>query len=77
MYIDIYLIKLCDSDMLDRFFKVCYISEYIEIKINELCVYYWDYFIDEFDLLNSCWLINIGMFCVYLEVYLCKYLRVN
>lgn len=63
--------------MLECFLKICYINEYIDKKKNEFCVYYWDYFIDELDLLNSCCFINIGIFRVYLEVYLCKYLDIN
>ena len=77
VYIDIHSIKLCDSDMLDRFSKVRYISEYIETKTNELRAYHRDYSIDESDLLNSRRLTNIGTFRAYLEAYLRKHPRVN
>jgi len=77
VYIDIHSIKLCDNDMLERFSKVRYISDYIEKKVNELRAYHRDYSIDEKDLLNSRRLTNIGTFRAYLEAYLRKHGSIN
>jgi miniconductance mechanosensitive channel len=73
VYIDVHSIKLCDNEMLERFSKIRYISEYIEKKTNELRAYHRDYSIDESDLLNSRKLTNIGTFRAYLESYLRKH----
>jgi miniconductance mechanosensitive channel len=77
VYIDVHSIKLCDNEMLERFSKIRYISEYIEKKTNELRAYHRDYSIDESDLLNSRKLTNIGTFRAYLESYLRKHPSVN
>lgn len=77
VYIDVHSIKLCDNEMLERFSKIRYISEYIEKKTNELRAYNRDYSIDESDLLNSRKLTNIGTFRAYLESYLRKHPSVN
>lgn len=77
VYIDVHSIKLCDNEMLERFSKIRYISEYIEKKTNELRAYHRDYSIDESDLLNSRKLTNIGTFRAYLESYLNKHPSIN
>ncbi|MBU3021984.1 mechanosensitive ion channel family protein [Aestuariibacter sp. A3R04] len=77
VYIDIHSIRLCDSDMMTRFSRIRYISEYIERKVKELQSYHKDYSIDESDLLNSRRLTNIGTFRAYLEAYLQKHPDIN
>ena len=75
--IDIHSIKLCDQEMLTRFSKIRYISEYIEKKTNEVRDYNRNYSIDDNDLLNSRKLTNIGTFRAYLEAYLTKHPNIN
>lgn len=77
VYIDIHSIKLCDSNMLERFSSIRYINDYIEKKKNELREYHRDYSIDESDLLNSRRLTNVGSFRAYLEAYLRKHPNIN
>lgn len=77
IYIDINSIHLCSQDMLNRFAKIRYISDYIDKKLNELRAYHRDYSIDETDLLNNRKLTNIGTFRAYLEAYLSKHPRIN
>ena len=76
-HLDIRSIKLCDEEMLRRFSKIRYITEYIDAKVNELQTYHKDYSIDESDLLNRRALTNIGTFRAYLEAYLSKHPYVN
>ena len=77
IYIDIHSVRLCDDEMLARFGKIRYISEYIDKKLNELRAYHKDYAIEEEDLLNSRKLTNIGTFRAYLDAYLGKHPKVN
>lgn len=77
VYIDIHSIRLCDSEMMTRFSRIRYISEYIERKVKELQAYHKDYSIDESDLLNSRRLTNVGTFRAYLEAYLQKHPDIN
>lgn len=77
IYIDINSIRLCSQEMLDRFSKIRYISDYVDTKLNELRAYHRDYSIDESDLLNKRKLTNIGTFRAYLEAYLAKHPKVN
>ncbi|RDV24005.1 mechanosensitive ion channel family protein [Alteromonas aestuariivivens] len=77
IFIDVHSIRLCSGDMLERFGKIRFISEYIEQKIEELRTYHKDSSIDESDLLNARRLTNIGTFRAYLEAYLRKHPQVN
>lgn len=77
VYIDVHSIKLCDAEMMSRFSKIRYISDYIEQKVKTLQAYHKDYSIDESDLLNSRRLTNIGTFRAYLEAYLQKHPDIN
>lgn len=75
--IDIHSIRLCNKEMLQRFSKIRFISDYIEKKVDELKQYHHDQSIDEADLLNSRKMTNIGTFRAYLEAYLRKHPKIN
>ncbi|NMH61450.1 mechanosensitive ion channel family protein [Alteromonas ponticola] len=77
IHIDMHSVKLCNEEMLKRFSKIRYISEYVDDKIDELRAYHKDYSIDESDLLNTRKLTNVGTFRAYLEAYLSKHPKIN
>ena len=75
--IDVNSIKFCDEEMLERFAKIQYISEYIESKKQEL---------DEFNkasgansasLANGRRMTNIGTFRAYVVAYLKDHPKIN
>jgi miniconductance mechanosensitive channel len=68
--IDMSSIRFCDREMLARFAKIRYITEYIESKNKELADYNNDQKINEDDLLNARRLTNIGTFRAYVVAYL-------
>ena len=70
IYIDVHSVRLCNKEMLERFSKIRYISEYLAQKEDELRSWHKDYSIAEDDLLNTRKLTNIGTFRAYLNAYL-------
>ena len=71
VYIDINSIKFCDQEMLNRFSKINYVSNYIEEKYQELIE-----FNQKTDIINNSvlkkekWITNIGIFRAYVVAYL-------
>ncbi|ELS03544.1 small-conductance mechanosensitive channel [Xenococcus sp. PCC 7305] len=71
VYIDLNSIKFCDQEMLNRFSKMNYVSDYIEKKYQELTEYN-----IKTDITNNAvlkkdkWITNIGIFRAYIVAYL-------
>ena len=70
VYIDMTSIRFCTREMLDKFKKFQYISEYIEAKKAELTDYNEKNQVDESELVNGRRLTNVGTFRAYLAAYL-------
>ncbi|RKX23996.1 MAG: mechanosensitive ion channel family protein [Candidatus Zixiibacteriota bacterium] len=68
--IDMNSIKFCTSEMLQRFSKYQYITEYIERKKTELTKYNKEAAADTSELINGRHLTNVGTFRAYVEAYL-------
>ena len=68
--IDISSIRFCDEDMLARFGKIQYISEYIETKKNELEEFNQATEVNNASLANGRRMTNIGTFRAYVQAYL-------
>lgn len=70
VYLDLQTIKFCDEDMLKRFAKIKYISEYIQKKKDELEKYNSEQQVDNTSLVNGRRMTNIGTFRAYVTAYL-------
>ncbi len=68
--IDINTIKFCTEEMLNRFSKIQYISDYIEKTKKEVQVYNQEEQVDQSNLVNGRRMTNIGTFRAYVEAYL-------
>ena len=68
--IDINTIQFCTEDMLDRFSKIQFISNYIEQKKIELTNRNTQEHVDDSSLVNGRRMTNIGTFRAYVEAYL-------
>lgn len=68
--IDINSIRFCDEEMLERFEKIQYISEYIEKKKTELETFNTETKVDNASLANGRRMTNVGTFRAYVQAYL-------
>ena len=68
--VDMGSIKFCDQEMLSRFSKIKYISEYIEKKRQDITEWNNERQINETDLINGRHLTNVGTFRAYIVAYL-------
>ncbi|NOR18949.1 MAG: mechanosensitive ion channel [Xanthomonadales bacterium] len=68
--IDISAVRFCDEEMLERFAKIQYISEYIETKKIELADFNQATNVDNASLANGRRMTNIGTFRAYVQAYL-------
>jgi miniconductance mechanosensitive channel len=68
--IDMYSIRFCDEEMLERFSKIRYIAAYLESKRQEISSWNVARHVDASDLLNGRQLTNLGMFRAYVVAYL-------
>lgn len=75
IYIDIGTIKFCDEEMLDRYRKIRYISQYIEKKKQELAEY--NKQVDASIRINQRRLTNVGTFRAYVVAYLKHHPMIN
>ncbi len=75
--IDMSSIRFCDEEMLGRFEKIQYISEYIETKKHELEAFNQSANVDNASLANGRRLTNIGTFRAYVEAYLRNHPMIN
>lgn len=70
VYIDSSSIKFCTEEMLERYAKIEYISDYIHNKKLEIEAYNQEHQIDPSNPINGRRLTNIGTFRAYLQAYL-------
>ena len=77
VYIDVNTIKLCTEEMLGRFSKIQYISEYIERKKDEVTAYNEASHVDETSAVNGRRLSNVGTFRAYVVAYLKNHPMIN
>lgn len=75
--IDIGSIKFCDEEMLGRFEKIQYISDYIEKKKNELEAFNQATKVDNASLVNGRRMTNIGTFRSYVQAFLQNHPMIN
>ena len=75
--IDINTIRFCTDEMLDRFDKIQYISDYIEKMKLETEIYNQKQQVDESNLVNGRRMTNIGTFRAYVQAYLSNQPMIN
>ncbi len=75
--IDMSSIKFCDEEMLARFEKIQFISEYIKKKKNELKEFNRTLDVDTVSIANGRRLTNIGTFRAYVQAYLQHHPAIN
>jgi len=75
--LDVTSIKFCDAEMLDRFKKIEFISEYVRRKIEEVSAHNRERQVDESLLINGRHLTNVGTFRAYLQHYLRSHPKVH
>ena len=77
MTIDINSIMFCTQEMLERFKKIQYITEYVEQKLEEVTEHNRKLGADESLLINGRHLTNVGTFRAYLEAYLRNHPKIH
>jgi len=75
--IDMSSIRFCDEEMLGRYEKIQYISEYIETKKDELEAFNQSKNVDNASLVNGRRMTNIGTFRAYVVAYLSNHPMIN
>jgi len=75
--IDMSSIHFCDEAMLERFEKIQYIAEYIEVKKQELEAFNQSANVDNASLANGRRMTNIGTFRAYVVAYLRNHPMIN
>jgi miniconductance mechanosensitive channel len=75
--IDVTSIRFCDKEMLERFKRIKFISEYVEHKHEELRQYNAEHADDDTLLVNGRHMTNVGTFRAYLEAYLRHHPKVH
>jgi miniconductance mechanosensitive channel len=75
--IDMSSIRFCNEEMLERFGKIQYISEYIETKKHELEEFNQATKVDNASLVNGRRMTNIGTFRAYVKAYLQNHPMIN
>lgn len=70
VHLDVTSVQFCDKEMLERFKKIRFITEYIAEKLAELEAHNREIEVDESYLINGRHLTNLGTFRAYLEHYL-------
>ncbi len=68
--IDMTSVRFCTAEMLTKFKKIQYISEYVEKKLDEIGEHNRSAGVDEADLINGRRLTNLGTFRAYVAAYL-------
>jgi miniconductance mechanosensitive channel len=77
IYLDMSSITFCNEEMIERFRKIRYISNYIEAKKKELSEYNKQLNIDDTDLANCRRMTNIGTFRAYIIEYLREHPKIS
>ena len=75
--IDMNSIRFCDEEMLGRFGKIQYISEYIDTKKAELEAFNSAENVDNASLANGRRMTNVGTFRAYVQAYLLNHPMIN
>ena len=75
--IDMNSIMFCTGEMLERFKKIRYITEYVERKVEEVAEHNRNLDADESLLINGRHLTNVGTFRAYLEAYLKNHPKIH
>ncbi len=75
--IDINSIKFCTEEMLERFKKIQYITDYIEKKKEELARYNEERNVDSSILVNGRHMTNVGTFRAYIQAYLRNHPKIH
>jgi miniconductance mechanosensitive channel len=75
--LDMNSIKFCTNEMLERFKKIEFISEYIDKKLNDVTKYNAQNKIDETIIVNGRRLTNIGTFRAYCVAYLKSHPKIH
>ena len=77
IYIDISSIRLCSEEMLERFEKSHYLSEYIRNRRKEIEEYNEKHEIDDSQIVNGRRMTNIGTFRAYIQNYLKNHSKIH
>lgn len=75
--IDMNSIRFCDEEMLQRFGKIQYISDYIDTKKAELEAFNTAEKVDNASLVNGRRMTNVGTFRAYVKAYLLNHPMIN
>lgn len=75
--IDISTIKLCTTEMLERYAKIEHIKEYLARKQKEISEYNKEHNIDEASRVNGRRLTNVGTFRAYITAYLRNHPKIS
>ncbi|MCP4703163.1 MAG: mechanosensitive ion channel family protein, partial [candidate division Zixibacteria bacterium] len=75
--IDMNSIKFCNEEMINRFKKIQYITEYIERKKEELALYNKERSNDNSLLINGRHMTNVGTFRAYIQAYLRNHPKIH
>jgi len=77
VHLDATSIKFCDQEMIERFRRIQFISDYVEAKIEEISSYNEKIDADVSLLVNGRHLTNVGTFRAYLEAYLRNHPKIH
>ena len=77
IFVDINSIGFCDEERLTRYSKIDYISEYIELKKEELDKYNTEHVNEQESLVNGRRITNVGTFRAYILAYLKNHSQIN
>jgi miniconductance mechanosensitive channel len=77
IHIDMNSIKFCDAEMLERFKRIQFITEYVERKVDEVQQFNLANQVDESMLINGRNLTNVGTFRAYLVAYLRNHPKIH
>jgi miniconductance mechanosensitive channel len=77
VYIDVSSIQFCTDEMIERFKKIHYLSDYIEEKEREIAAFNRENNIDPSSKVNGRRLTNIGTFRVYISNYLANHPKIH
>ncbi|MEE2777289.1 MAG: mechanosensitive ion channel domain-containing protein [Acidobacteriota bacterium] len=75
--IDMTSVRFCDAEMLDRFQKIQYISDYVKAKLDEVMKHNEEHGFDTSILVNGRHLTNLGTFRAYIEAYLHNHPKIH
>lgn len=77
IYVDISTIRFCHEEMLNRFSKIQYITEYLNKKQQEIATHNATADVNKEALVNGRHLTNVGTFRAYIEAYLRNHPKIS